>query len=79
MHTQNSGDLMVLYTDLEGPIIRKPSRLSEADKDDRVEQLLWKESVHASIMQYQRRLGKTQTTTTIFEPNPQRFPDTWRR
>ena len=40
MHTKNSGDLMVLHTNLEDPIIEKPAALSEADKDDAVEQLL---------------------------------------
>ncbi len=43
MHTKNSGDLMVLHTDLEEPVIERPPPLSDADQDDPLEQLLWKE------------------------------------
>ena len=45
MHTKNSGDLLVLYTDLADPVIEKPAPLNAADKDDPMEQLLWKETV----------------------------------
>jgi hypothetical protein len=45
MHTKNSGDLVVLHTDLQDPVIEKPAPLSEADKDEPIEQLLWKETV----------------------------------
>jgi hypothetical protein len=45
MHTRNSGDLMVLHTDLEDPAIEKLKPISDEDKDNPMEQLLWKESM----------------------------------
>jgi hypothetical protein len=42
LHTKNSGDLMVLYTDLQEPVIEKPKNISAADKNNPIEELLWK-------------------------------------
>ncbi len=53
MNTENSGDLLVLHTDLEHPPIEKPEPLNEEDKDDPVEQLLWKETVKDFITRRQ--------------------------
>ena len=53
MNTKNSGDLLVLHTNLEHPIIEKPEPLSEEDKDDPVEQLLWKETANDFITRRQ--------------------------
>jgi hypothetical protein len=65
MHTKNSGDLMVLHTDLMDPVIEKPEPLDPALAADPLEQLLWKEGAKDYITRRQRHVDNLRAVYSV--------------
>jgi hypothetical protein len=65
MHTKNSGDLMVLHTDLQEPFIERLVPLSAANKKEPIEALLWKGTVKDFITQRRSLLDNLQAVYSV--------------